>query len=71
MTRRLLAVALALVFGAITAGSTLAIGDPGIRTLPFAPEKCRLLIERGAPFQLGGPDTNEVCIIIIGGAPSR
>ena len=71
MTRRLLAVALALAFGAITAGSTFAVGDAENHPLPFTPATCRLLIERGAPFALGGPDTNEACIIIIGGAPAR
>ncbi|MGH9380471.1 MAG: hypothetical protein ACRD2Z_07640 [Thermoanaerobaculia bacterium] len=57
-----------------TTSSTRAIGNPDIRVrLPFSETQCRTLIERGAPFQLGGPDTGpgDCFIIIIGGAPGR
>ena len=72
MIRRLLALAVALALLIAAAAPARAIQDSEERPLPFKPEKCRVLIDRGAPFALvalGGPDTAEACIIIIGGAP--
>jgi hypothetical protein len=71
MAASLRALLLALALLAVTGGAAGAIQDSEERPLPFTAAKCRVLIERGAPFQLGGPDTNEACIIIIGGAPTR
>jgi hypothetical protein len=63
------ALALSLALLAATAAPARAVGNPDtlVVRLPFTPEVCQALIARGAPFQLGGPDTDEACIIIIGG----
>jgi hypothetical protein len=76
MTHRLLAVACGLVLLVAATAPVRAVGNPNefVVPLPFTPERCRVLIDRGAPFALvalGGPDTTEVCIIIIGGTPRR
>ena len=73
MARLLRALALVLVLLLSAAGAATAAdhGDDGRLTLPFTRTQCSVLIERGAPFELGGPDTSEACIIIIGGAPTR
>jgi hypothetical protein len=65
----LIALLLALALVAITAVPALAIQDSEDHPVPFTPTKCRLLIERGAPFVLRGVGADEVCIIIIGGFP--
>jgi len=65
----LLALVLVLSSGGIAAAADHR--DDGRLTLPFTRAQCSVLIARGAPFLLGGPDTSEACIIIIGGAPTR
>jgi hypothetical protein len=72
MLRRLLAAVCGLALLVAVAAPARAIQDAEERPLPLTPAKCGILIDQGAPFALvalGGPDTAEACIIIIGGAP--
>ena len=68
---RALPLALALFLSSVGIAPAADHRDDGRLTLPFTRAQCSVLIARGAPFLLGGPDTSEACIIIIGGAPTR
>jgi hypothetical protein len=73
MTRRLLAIALALGFLVAAAVPGLAVQDSEkVVQLPFSEAECAALVERGAPFQVGNPDPREGdCFIIVDYRPGR
>lgn len=72
MKRRLFAVVIAGALLVPAASSTRAIGNPNdFVRLPFTGAQCQVLIDRGAPFQIGDPEDRQACFLIleVGGPP--